>query len=153
VAGAANAQVTRLTPRERELARRVFATMAEVFGQGCESLSEAYLNRLLAREDFWAIAACVDDLIVGGLTAHTLPMTSSSSAEIFVYDIAVRSDYQRQGVGRRLLADLRTRAAASGISVVFVSVDNADTEALDFYRALGGAASPVTLYAFASDET
>ena len=153
MAGAANAQVTRLTPRERELARRLFATMAEVFGQGCESLSDAYLNRLLAREDFWAIAACVDDLIVGGLTAHTLPMTSSSSAEIFVYDIAVRSDYQRQGVGRRLLADLRTRAAASGISVVFVSVDNADTEALDFYRALGGAASPVTLYAFASDET
>ena len=127
--------------------------MAEVFGQGCESLSDDYVDRILTREDFWAIAACVDDLIVGGLTAHTLPMTSSSSSEIFIYDIAVRSDYQRQGVGRRLLTDLRTRAAASGISVVFVSADNADTDALDFYRALGGTASPVTSYTFASDET
>ncbi len=126
--------------------------MAEVFGQGGESLSDDYLDRLLAHEDFWAIAACVDDVIVGGLTAHTLPMTSSSSAEIFIYDIAVRSDYQRQGVGRRLLTDLRARAAASGISVVFVSADNADTDALDFYRALGGAASPVTFYTFASEE-
>jgi aminoglycoside 3-N-acetyltransferase I len=152
VAGAANAHVKRLTPRDAELARRLFATMAEVFGQGCESLSDDYVDRILAREDFWAIAACVDDLIVGGLTAHTLPMTSSSSSEIFIYDIAVRSDYQRQGVGRRLLTDLRTRAAARGISVVFVSADNADTDALDFYRALGGAASPVTFCTFASNE-
>jgi aminoglycoside 3-N-acetyltransferase I len=45
--------------------------MAEVFGQGCESLSDDYVDRILAREDFWAIAACVDDLIVGGLNAHT----------------------------------------------------------------------------------
>jgi len=124
--------------------------MAEVFGQGCESLRDDYLDRILAREDFWAIAASVDDLIVGGLTAHTLPMTSSTSSEIFIFDIAVRSDYQRQGVGRRLLIDLRRRAAAGGISVLFVSVDNTDTDALDFYRALGGAASPVTLYTFAS---
>jgi aminoglycoside 3-N-acetyltransferase I len=127
--------------------------MAEVFGQDCESLSDDYLDRILAREDFWAIAASVDDLIVGGLTAHTLPMTSSTSSEIFIFDIAVRSDYQRHGVGRRLLTDLRRRAAASGINVVFVSADNADTDALDFYRALGGAASPVTFYTFASGET
>jgi aminoglycoside 3-N-acetyltransferase I len=127
--------------------------MAEVFGQYCESLSDDYLDRLLAREDFWAIAACVGDLIVGGLTAHTLPMTSSSSSEIFIYDVAVRSDHQRQGVGRRLLTDLRTLAAASGIRVVVVSADNADSDALDFYRALGGAASPVTFYTFSSGET
>ena len=152
MAGAVDVHVSRLTPRDRELARRLFATMAEVFGQGSESLSDTYIDRILAREDFWAIAACVDDLIVGGLTAYTLPMTSSASSEIFIYDIAVRSDYQRRGVGRRLLTELRTRAAASGISVVFVSADNADTDALDFYRALGGAASPVTVYTFAAKE-
>jgi aminoglycoside 3-N-acetyltransferase I len=152
MAGAADAQVIRLSPRDRDLARRLFATMAEVFGQDCESLSDGYLDRILAREDFWAIAACVGDLVVGGLTAHALPMTSSSSSEMFIYDIAVRSDYQRQGVGRRLLTELRTRAAASGIRVVFVAADNADTDALDFYRALGGSASPVTFYTFASNE-
>jgi aminoglycoside 3-N-acetyltransferase I len=153
MAGAAHAQVVRLTSGDREVARRLFATMAGVFGHGCESLSDDYLDRLLAREDFWALAACVGDLIVGGLTAHTLPMTGSSSSEIFIYDIAVRADYQRQGVGRRLLTDLRRRAAASAISVVFVSADNADPSALDFYRALGGAASPVTFYTFASGGT
>jgi aminoglycoside 3-N-acetyltransferase I len=152
MAGAADAQVIRLSPRDRDLARRLFATMAEVFGQDCESLSDAYLDRILAREDFWALAACIGGRIVGGLTAHALPMTSSSSSEMFLYDIAVRSDYQRQGVGRRLLTELRTRAAASGIRVVFVAADNADTDALDFYRALGGSASPVTFYTFASNE-
>lgn len=150
MAHATDVEVTRLTPRDRELARRLFTTMAEVFGQGSEALSDDYIDRVLAREDFWALAARVDDLIVGGLTAHSLPMTSSSSSEIFIYDIAVRSDCQRQGVGRRLLGELCRRAAAGGIGVAFVCADNADTDALDFYRALGGAASPVTLYTFGS---
>jgi hypothetical protein len=71
VAGAADAHVTRLTPRDRELARRLFATMAEVFAQGCESLCDDYVDRILAREDFWAFAACVDDLISQRLLTYS----------------------------------------------------------------------------------
>ncbi len=72
-------RAARLTPGDRELARRLVATMAEVFDQGCEPLSDDYIDRLLAREDFWAIAASVDDQPVGGLTAYTIPMTFSRS--------------------------------------------------------------------------
>jgi len=52
-------------------------------------------------------------------------------------------------VGRHLVTELRNSAAASGIANVFVAADNDDVHALDFYRALGGTASPVTLFAFA----
>ena len=63
--------------------------------------------------------------------------------------LAVRTDHQRRGVGRQLMADLLEKSAARGIENVFVTADNADVHALDFYRALGAAASPVTLFAFA----
>jgi aminoglycoside 3-N-acetyltransferase I len=88
----------------------------------------------------------------GGITAHTLPMTRREIAEIFIYDVAVRRDHQRKGVGRELLAHLRAVAAASGIGDVFVAADSDDRHALDFYRALGGAAAPVTMFSFTLDD-
>ncbi len=139
----------RLQQGDRELARTLFALMAEVFDEPCEVLGDRYLDRLLARQDFWAFAAFDGDQIIGGVTAHSLPMTRSETAEVFIYDLAVRQDHQRKGVGRHLVAELRKSAAASGIEHVFVSADNDDVHALDFYRALGGNASPVTLFTFA----
>jgi aminoglycoside 3-N-acetyltransferase I len=138
----------RLQPGDRELARALFALMAEVFDEPREALSDRYLDRLLAREDFWAVAAFDGDQIIGGVTAHSLPMTNTEAVEVFIYDLAVRHDHQRQGVGRHLVTELRNSAAASGIANVFVAADNDDLHALDFYRTLGGRASPVTLFAF-----
>ena len=142
----------RLKTGDREVARALFSMMAEVFEEECEVLSDAYIDRLLAREEFWAIAALDGDLveqIVGGITAHTLPMTRAETSELFIYDVAVRSDHQRQGVGRQLVGELRQLAAAAGIQELFVPADNDDAHALDFYRALGGTASPVTFFTFA----
>ena len=84
----------------------------------------------------------------GGLTAHTLPMTRSESREIFIYDVAVRADHQRRGVGRLLLRHLARLANDAGIVDLFVPADDEDVHALEFYRALGGAASRVTFFSF-----
>ena len=141
-------RVARLTPADRTLARTLFTTMAGVFESECEPLGDDYLDRLLEREEFWALAATVDDAIVGGLTAYTLPQTRAEVAELFIYDVAVVPAWQRRGVGRHLMATLRTQAAHAGIVVAFVAADNDDTHALDFYRALGGVPTPVTLFTF-----
>ena len=138
----------RLTSADRTEARALFALMADVFGEASESLSDAYLDQLLNRPDFFAMAAYAGDAITGGITAHRLPMTRAAESELFVYDVAVRADQQRKGVGRALIAALRLEAAREGIDDVFVLVDNEDEHALDFYRAVGGAASPVTAFTF-----
>jgi aminoglycoside 3-N-acetyltransferase I len=144
-------RVQRLTVADIERARALFATMAAVFETEPESLSDAYLARVLVREEFWALAASVDGQTVGGLTAHALPLTRTEASEVFIYDIAVIPEYQRQGIGRQLVETLRARAIACGITVVFVPADNEDGHALDFYRALGGVAAPVTIFTFSDD--
>lgn len=138
----------RLKAGDRDLARALFSLMGEVFEEESAPLSDGYLDRLLTREAFWALAAFDGEQIIGGLTAHVLPMTSAETSELFIYDVAVRRDRQRSGVGRRLILDLRDQAAAAGIEVLFVPADNEDAHALDFYRALGGVASPVTFFTF-----
>lgn len=142
------AHTRRLATGDEALAGRLFTMMAEVFDEAAEPLGEAFLTALLARSSFWAFAAFVDEELVGGLTAHTLPMTRTASYEVFIYDIAVRESHQRQGVGRQLVAALRTSAREQGITDVFVAADDEDTHATDFYRSLGGAAAPVTFFSF-----
>jgi len=141
----------RLTSGDRDMARALFALMAEVFGEECAHLSDSYMDSLLGRRDFWAVAALAGDELVGGVTAHTLPLTIRESSELFIYDIAVRADHQRQGVGRQLVAVLREAATVAGATAVFVAADNDDGHALDFYRALGGAPSAVTFFTFSRD--
>jgi aminoglycoside 3-N-acetyltransferase I len=122
--------------------------MAEVFGEEHATLSDAYVDALLGRADFWVLAATEADRVVGGLTAHTLLMTTSERAEVFLFDIAVNPDHQRQGIGRRLVEGLRREATRLGLSTLFVLADDADVEAVSFYEALGGRPSKVTQFEF-----
>ncbi len=138
----------RLSIDDRELARQTFLLMAEVFEEESTSLSDRYLDQLLSGRDFWAIAALLGNDVVGGITAHTLPMTRSETSEVFIYDIAVHVDHQRRGIGRELVSALRADAAALGIHDIFVPADNDDAHALDFYRRLGAEPSPVTFFTF-----
>jgi aminoglycoside 3-N-acetyltransferase I len=143
-------RIERLTVEDIERARELFVMMASVFETDSLPLSNDYLTRLLARGDFWAIAASVEGRLVGGLTAHTLPLTRTEESEVLIYDIAVVPRYQRQGIGRELMTNLRAQAFAVGISAVWVAADNEDTHALDFYQAMGGASAPVTIFTFSA---
>ena len=147
----ADIRINRLAVAELRRARELFLIMAGVFETPAEPLSDRYLTRMLVRDDFWALAASIDGRTVGGLTAHTLPLTRAEVSEVFIYDLAVVSEHQRQGVGRQLVTTLRSLAAAAGVSVVFVPADNEDTHALDFYRAVGGTPAPVTIFTFSDD--
>lgn len=141
-------RIIRIADGQVELARETFTMMANVFEEGAGPLRDEYLTRILARKDFWALAALLDGKAVGGITAHTLPMTRSETSELFIYDLAVASAHQRQGIGSHLVNTLRTLAAAEGISVAFVPADSEDLHALEFYRTLGADEAPVTIFSF-----
>ena len=144
--------VRRLSHSDVTAAKALFALFADVFETDHTDVSDAYAAGLLARDDLWAYAATLNDVVVGGLTAHTLPMTRSESAEIFLYDLAVDASRQRHGIGRQLVTSLVADAAAAGIDVVFVPADNDDTHALDFYRAMGGRPADVTMFDLGSED-
>jgi aminoglycoside 3-N-acetyltransferase I len=150
VQGNGEIRVQRLGPEDRELARATFALMAAVFGEEHSPLSDTYLDRLLQPPQFWAFAATYDGEVIGGMTAHTLMMTAFEGSEIFLYDIAVSPTYQRCGVGRELIDALRRQATSLGVSTIFVPADDADTEAIEFYSALGARPRRVMFFEFGS---
>ena len=109
-----------------------------VFEEESKIGSETHLLKLLSNKDFIALAALTENEVVGGLTAYELPMYYSDSSEIFLYDLAVKPEYQRMGIGKGLIQSLKAHCLQQGIKEFFVMAHEEDEHAIEFYRSTGG---------------
>ena len=110
--------------------------------------SEANSLRLLDNDRFIAIVALAENEIAGGLTAYELPMYYSESSEIFLYDLAVKPEYQRMGIGKGLIQSLKEHCIKKGIKEFFVMAHEEDEHAIEFYRVTGGKAEKVVNFVY-----
>jgi len=61
--------------------------------------------------------------------------------EMFLYELAVRADHRGRGIGERLVAALRDRAASRGCYGLWVITDEGNLPARRTYRRAGGGES------------
>jgi aminoglycoside 3-N-acetyltransferase I len=128
-------QVTRLGKDDLFIAGQLFVLLQKVFEvENIISVSDAYVKKLLENPAFIVFAALYKNEIVGGLTAYELPMYNTERSEIYIYDIAVKSEYQRIGIGIRLISAVKEYGAQNGITEIFVQASEEDKYAIDFYR-------------------
>lgn len=97
----------------------------------------AHLRRLLEKENFHALVAVQDGMVVGGLTAYELTMFPQQATELFVYDVAVEASYRRQGVGTALITYVRQLCRTRGIACFYVAALAEEADAVRFYEATG----------------
>ncbi len=97
--------------------------------------SESHLVKLLDNGDFLALVAKSDNRVIGGLTLYILHQYYSEKPLAYLYDLAVLPEYQRRGVGRKLIEFTTKYCAANGVEEVFVQADKVDDYAIEFYRA------------------
>jgi len=123
-----------------------------VFEEESKIGSEANSLQLLNNKYFVALVALVENEVVGGLTAYELPMYYSNSSEIFLYDLAVKPEYQRMAIGKRLLQTLKEYCLKNGIKEFFVMAHEEDGHAIEFYRATGGRGERVVNFLYEASE-
>ena len=97
----------------------------------------AYLRSLLADPTFIAMVAVDDDKVVGALSAYELKKYEQARSEIFIYDLAVRETYRRQGIATALIENLKPIALERGAWVIIVQADYGDDPAINLYTKLG----------------
>jgi len=119
-----------------------------VFEEESNIGSEANSLHLLNDKRFIAIVALAENEVVGGLTAYELPMYYSDTSEIFLYDLAVRPEYQKMGVGKKLIQSLKEYCVQNGIKDFFVMAHAEDEHAIEFYRATGGKSEKVVNFIY-----
>jgi aminoglycoside 3-N-acetyltransferase I len=98
---------------------------------------DAYLERLLGREQFVALIAEEDGVVVGALVAYELEKFEQARSEFYIYDLAVAEAARRQGVATELIALLASIARERGVSAIYVQADYDDPPAIALYEKLG----------------
>jgi aminoglycoside 3-N-acetyltransferase I len=131
-------QITRLYAPDIEVFIELIRVFEEVFEMKDFTLPDhAYLNDLLKREDFLVFVATKEGTVVGGLTIYVLHQYYSVKPLAYIYDLAVKKELQRKGIGKKLISAVKEYCAENGFEEVFVQADEVDDYALDFYRSTG----------------
>lgn len=101
--------------------------------------SDEYLIRLLENQSFVALAAIINNKIIGGLVAYHLTKFEQRRSETYIYDLAVLPDFRRKGIATSLISKLKPLAAAQNSYVIFVQADTSpdDQAAIALYDKLG----------------
>ena len=86
--------------------------------------------------------------VAGGLTSYLLQQYYSQSPLVYIYDLAVKTELQRKGIGKMLISGIAEYCKERGVAEVFVQADEADDYALDFYRSTGGIAEKVVHFVY-----
>jgi aminoglycoside 3-N-acetyltransferase I len=114
--------------------------------------SEANSQSLLDDDRFIVLVALADNEVVGGLTAYELQKYYSDISEIFIYDLAVKPEYQRMGIGKNLIQSLKAYCIKHGIKEFFVMAHAEDEHAVEFYHTTGGKSEKVVNFVYDTDE-
>ncbi|MFK8009497.1 MAG: GNAT family N-acetyltransferase [Saprospiraceae bacterium] len=101
-------KISRLQEDDYKLFIELIELLNEVFEESNSIASKKQLKRLLTKQDFYAIAAFKNDKIVGGLTAYELEKYYNDRSELYIYDIAVKTELHNQGIGKELMNYLKS---------------------------------------------
>ena len=134
-------KVHRLTINDSEL----YFAMLDLFGQVFEDQEtycasqpdSSYVEEFLASTNNVALVAKSDEKVVGALVAYELPKFEQARSEFYIYDLAVDSNYRRQGIATSLINETRRIAKQRGGWVVMIQADYGDDPAIALYSKLG----------------
>lgn len=136
-------EIHQLLPDDINHMNALLGVFGEAFGDpktyGENRPSADYCRRLLAGDSFIALVALQENEVVGGIAAYELRKFEQARSEIYLYDLAILSEYRRQGIATALIAYLKTVAKVRGADVIFVQADIGveDEPAIALYTKLG----------------
>src|SRR5688500_9028868 len=120
----------------------IFEELIKLFGnvfemKGFTIPRREHLAKLLSKDTFFVFVEILEGNVVGGLTSYTLQQYYSEKPLVYIYDLAVKTDLQRKGIGKALISAIVKYCREKNMEEVFVQADEADDYAHDFYRSTG----------------
>lgn len=133
-------EIKKLSPRDVDQFVELIRVFEDVFEMKDFSIPDKdHLRRVLETENFLAFVAISGGKVLGGLTAHVLQQYYFSTPQVYIYDLGVETGFQRQGIGRSLIAAALRHGKLSGAEEAFVQAELEDEDAIAFYRSTGPA--------------
>jgi len=127
-------EIKRLNQNEWAEFKKLIEIFKEVFENDTIIPDEEHLSRLLSNPDFLVFIVKLNDKVVGGLTLYILHQYYSVRPLAYMYDVGITPEFQRQGLGKLLMAEVCNYCKVNGFEAAYVEAENDDAQAVDFYR-------------------
>ncbi len=134
----ADVQIKRLGAKDNKIAKELFHFFQKDDGKRPMQVDESYLSKLLAKRSFYVLVAYKNKELAGGLTAFELDMYKNRSSEMFLFEIGVKKEYRRLGVGKLLIEHLKKLALKKKMKLLFVLTSHDNLPAQKLYQSVGG---------------
>jgi aminoglycoside 3-N-acetyltransferase I len=138
----------KLEPPDIDIFKKLIQLFDEMFeNKDPATMDEINRKTLLRKNDFISLVAMDDHEVIGGVTAYEL-LLYSGQTEVYIYDIAVKTAFQKKGIGTKLINALHDHCKQKGIKTMFVEAHEEDKHAVNFYYKAGGQAEKVVHFNF-----
>jgi len=101
-------------------------------------LREENVRLFLSQPHNWLYACIEGGHILGYACGYELNRLDDAGNMLYTHGVGVLPEYHRQGIGRRMLSDIKTMCRLSGICRFFLFTHHSNQAACGLYRALGG---------------
>ena len=91
--------------------------------------------------------------MVGGLSAHELPLLEREKREMFLYEMEVHPEHRRRGLGRRLIEALQQTCSERNIEVIYLGTELDNEAAQQLYSSTGGQRALIAWYTYPKNTT
>jgi len=132
-------QIKRLQSGDEKIARRVIAELklnSDTFPDSTD-----YTKRLISSETNYLLAALDGDKPAGFLIAYELQRIDCNQSMMLFYEIEVSEQYQRQGIGKKLIAELKQFCREKNILKMWVFTSESNIAAQNLYKSTGAVQS------------
>lgn len=131
--------IRQLTSQDINLFQELIFVFENVFEMQNFSIpNKKHLQKLLDNPDFISFVALLENKVIGGLTAYILTSYFVESSDVYILDLAIKTEFQRKGVGKKLMEMTIAHCKNQNMNVMFVQADEIDQHAISFYHSLGG---------------
>lgn len=107
----------------------------------CRKNAEVFLKNPMN----WLYAAVRESIIIGFAYGYELERLNDIGNMLYIHEIGVKDEFQRRGVGYRLMSELKEECRAKGICRYFLTAYQNNEGANALYRKLGGVVSDESL--------
>ncbi len=120
--------------QEQEIAdfQSLIQIFKEVFEHKDQLPGNEHLQKLLTDPDFIVFVVRSEGKVVGGLTIYVLHQYYSVKPLAYTYDVGIAPEFQRQGLGKKLISAVADFCSENGFEQAFVEAESDDFEAISF---------------------
>lgn len=120
------------------IARDLLALFASVFDEpetySASPPTDDYLVQQLSSGAFIMVVALVDSTVVGGFGGYVLTKFEQERSEVFIYDLAVVSEFRRRGIATALIEKAKELARQRGAHLVWIQSESDDLPSSRTYQ-------------------